>query len=71
MVQLLKCLLYKHEDLSWILSTHITCMVAHAQNHSSGKVEKGGSLVLADHPAQPSQQAPALSKSPSMSQKTR
>lgn len=42
MVQSLKCLLYKHEDLSWILSTHITCMVARAQNHSSGKAEIGG-----------------------------
>lgn len=39
MVQSLKCLLYKHEDLSGILSTHITCMVARAQNHSSGKAE--------------------------------
>lgn len=69
MVQSLKYLLCKHGDLSWILSTHITRLVTRAQNHSSGKAEIGGSLVPADLPAQPSQQAPALCKNPSMSQK--
>lgn len=62
MVQSLKYLLSTHEDLSSILSTHITSMLAYVHNSSAGKREVEPWCLL-DHPDQPNQRAPALRKS--------
>lgn len=68
-VQLVKCLLYKHEDLSLTCRTHLKKkknqkqktlgIVVSTYNPSLGKprdVEPGGSLGLAGQPAKPTWQ---------------
>ena len=64
MVQLVRCLPCKHEDLILVLNTHGKARCGVCLWHNPGEKETGGSLGLAGQPAWPTQQVPGPSERP-------